>query len=191
MKHQAGWNTSCNQDCQEKYQQSQISRWHHPNGSFWETHINMRSLSISPVQFSHSACLTLWPHGQASLSITNFWSLLKLMSIELVMPSNHLVLFVPFSSCLQPFPVSGSFPMSWLFASGCQSIGASVLVSVLPMHIQGWFPFRLIGVIFLPPKRLSKVNYSTSIWKHLFFGAQPSLWSNCQICTWLQKNHSF
>ena len=91
-----GWmKTNWNQDYWEKYQQPQIWRWYHPYGSFWETHINMRSLSISPAQFSHSACLTLWPHGQASLSITNFWSLLKLMSIELMMPSNHLILCNP------------------------------------------------------------------------------------------------
>ena len=62
---------------------------------------------------------------QASLSITNFQSLLKLMSIQLVMPSNHLILFVPFSSCLQSFPTSGSFPVSQFFTSCGQNIGAS------------------------------------------------------------------
>ena len=73
---------------------------------------------------------------QASLSFTNSWSLLKPMSIESVMPSNHLILCHPFSSCLQSFPASGSFPMSQLFASGGQTIGASASVSVLPMNIQ-------------------------------------------------------
>ena len=62
---------------------------------------------------------------QASLSITNSWSLLRLMSIELVMPSNHLILCHPFSSCLQSFPASGSFSMSQFFASSGQSVGAS------------------------------------------------------------------
>ena len=74
-------------------------------------------------------------------------SLLKLMSIELMMPSNILSSAVPFSSCLQSFPESGSFPMSWLFASGGQSIGASS--SVLPVNIQGWFPLGLTGLISL------------------------------------------
>jgi len=70
--------------------------------------------------------------SQASLSFTISWSLLKFMFIELVMPSSHLIL--PFSFCPQSFPASGSFPMTWLFASGGQSIGASV--SVLPVYIQ-------------------------------------------------------
>ena len=71
---------------------------------------------------------------QASLPFTISQSLLKLMSIELVMPSNHLI---PFSSCLQSFPASGSFLKSWLFASVGQSVGASAFASVLPMNIQG------------------------------------------------------
>ena len=74
--------------------------------------------------------------SQASLSFINTWSLLKLMSIELVMPSNHFILCCPFSSCLQSFPASWSFPMSQLFPSGGQSTGASALASVPPMNIQ-------------------------------------------------------
>ena len=77
---------------------------------------------------------------QASQSITNSRSLLKLMSIESVMPSNHLILCSSFSSCLQSFPASGSFPMSRFFLSGGQSIGVSASASVLPMNIQDWFP---------------------------------------------------
>ena len=81
-------------------------------------------------------CATPWTAAQqAFLSFTIFRSLLKLMSIESVMPSNHLILCCPFSFCLQSFPVSGSFPMSQLFKSGGQIIGASA--SVLPMDIQG------------------------------------------------------
>ena len=72
---------------------------------------------------------------QALLSITNSRSLLKFMSIESV-PSNHLVLCCPFSSCLQSFPASGSFPMSQFFTSGGQNIGVSASASVLPMNIQ-------------------------------------------------------
>ena len=76
---------------------------------------------------------------QASLSNTNSQSLLKLMSIESVMPSNHLILYHLFSSCPQSFPASGSFPMSQFFASGGQSIGVSASASVLPINIQDWF----------------------------------------------------
>ena len=72
---------------------------------------------------------------QASLSITNSCSLLKLMSIESVMPSNHLILVITFS-CLQSFPASGSFPVSQFFTSGGQSIGVSASASVFPMNIQ-------------------------------------------------------
>ena len=89
------------------------------------------------------SCLILChPHGlarQTSLFITNSWSLLKLMSIESVMPSNHLILSWPFSSCLQSFSTFiGCFPVSQFFTSAGQSIGASA--SVLPVNIQGWFP---------------------------------------------------
>ena len=73
---------------------------------------------------------------EASLSFTSSQNLLKLMSTESVMSSNHLILCHPFSSCLQSFPASGSFPMSHLFASGGQSIGVSASASVLPMNIQ-------------------------------------------------------
>ena len=84
---------------------------------------------------------TPWtPARQASLSFTISLSLLKFMCIESVMPSNYLVLCHPFSSCLQSFPASGSFLMSWLFALGGQSIGASTSASVLPVNIQDWFP---------------------------------------------------
>ena len=77
---------------------------------------------------------------EASLSITNPWSLPKLMSIESVMPSNHLIICCPFSSCLQSFPASGSFPRSQFFASGGQSAGVSASASVLSLNIQDWFP---------------------------------------------------
>ena len=90
----------------------------------------------------------------------------------------------PFSSCPQTFPASGSFPVSLLFVSGGQSIGASVSTSVLPVNIKGWFPLGLTGLI-LQSKGLSSVFSSATVWKHPFFGAQPSLWSNCHIHTWL------
>ena len=89
----------------------------------------------------------------------------------------------PFSSCLQYFPASGSFPMSQLFTSGGQSIGASALASVLPMNIQGWSPLGLTGLISLLSKGLSRVFSKTTVQKHQFFGAQPSLWYNSHINT--------
>ena len=96
-------------------------------------------------------------------------SLLKLMPIELVILSNHLTLCRP----LQFFPASGSFPMSWLFASGGQSTGVSASASVLPINIQDWFPLGLIGLISLQSKEPSRIFSSITIWKHQsFLGAQ-------------------
>ena len=103
---------------------------------------------------------------QASLSITNSWSLLKLMSKESVMPCNHLILVIPFSSHLQSFAASGSFPMSWLFASGGQSTGVSASASVLPMNIQDWFLSGWTGWISLQSKELSRVFCNTTVQKH-------------------------
>ena len=91
---------------------------------------------------------------------------------------------IPFSSCLQFFPASGSFPMSWLFALGGQSIETWALASVLPMNIQGWFFLGLTGLISLLFKGLSRVLSSATIQKHQFFEAQLSLWYNSHICTW-------
>ena len=88
-----------------------------------------------------------------------------------------------FSSCLQSFPASGSFPMSQLFKSDGQSIGASVSASVLPMNIQGWFPLGLTGKTSLLFMGLSRVFSNTTIQKHQFFITQPSLWSNFYIKT--------
>ena len=103
---------------------------------------------------------------QASLSITNSQNLLKLMSIKSVDPSNHLILCLPFSSCLQCLPASGSFPVSQFFASGGQSIGVSASASVLPMNIQDWFPLGLIDLISLQSMGLSGVFSNTTVQKH-------------------------
>ena len=94
---------------------------------------------------------------------------------DAIQPS-HLV--VPFSSCLQSFPPSGSFPVSWLFPSGGQRIRDSALASILPMNVQGWFHLGLTGLISLQSKGLSRVFSSATVWKHQFFSAQSSLWSN-------------
>ena len=120
---------------------------------------------------------------QASLSITNSQSLLKLISIESVMPSNHLILCCPLLPHLQSFPASGSFPMSQFFASGGQSIGASTSASVLPMNIQDRFPLGWTGWISLQSKGLSRVFSNTTVQKHQFFSAQLSLQSNSHIHT--------
>ena len=92
---------------------------------------------------------------------------------------------VPFSSRPQSFSASGSFPMSWVFKSGGQSVGASASASVLPMNIQGWFPLGSTGLISLLSKVLSRVFSSIEIWKYCFFSTQLSLQSNFRIHTWL------
>ena len=96
---------------------------------------------------------------------------------DAIQPSHPLL--SPFLSCLQSFPASGSFPMSRLFASGGQSIGAWATASILPMNIQGWFPLALIGLTSLLSKGLSRVFSSTTVWS-----AQPSLWSSSHIRPW-------
>ena len=116
---------------------------------------------------------TLWTTAhQASLSIINSQSMLKLMSIESVMPSNLSSSAVPFSSCLQSFPTSGSFPMSQLFAPHGQSVGASASASVLPMNIQDWFPLGWTGLISLLSKGLSRAFSNTTVQNHQLFGTQ-------------------
>ena len=112
--------------------------------------------------------------SQASLSITNSQSLLRLMSVESVMPSNHLILCLPL---LSPsiFPASGSFPMSRFFASVGQSVGVSVSASVLPMNIQDWSPLGWTGWISLQSKGFSRVFSNITVQKHQFFSAQLSL----------------
>ena len=152
----------------------------------------LRVNSYIIVQFSQVQSLshvwlfaTPWTAAhQASLSITNSWSLLKLMSIELVMPSNHLILcrpllllpsIFPFFFFFQSFLVSGSFQMSWFFTLGGQSIEVSASTSVLPVNIQDWSPLRWTGWISLQSNGLSRVFSNTTVQKHQFFGTQLSL----------------
>ena len=117
---------------------------------------------------------TLWTTAcQASLSFTISQSLLKLMSIELVMSSNHLVLYHPLLLLPSTFPsIRVFFLMSRLFVLGGQSIRASA--SVLLMNIQGWFPLGLTGLISLQSKGLSRVFSNTTAQKHQFFSVQLS-----------------
>ena len=127
-------------------------------------------------QFSHSVANSLRPHGLQHArppcpspthgACSNSWPLSWWCHPTI---SSSVI---PLSSCLQSFPASGSFPMSQFFTSGGQSIGASA--SVLPMNIHDWFPLGLTGLI-LQFKGLSRVFSRTTIWKHQFVGAQPSL----------------
>ena len=120
---------------------------------------------------------TLWTAAcQASLSYTVSWSSSNSCPLSWCcqLNANHLILCCPFSSCLQSFPASGSFPMSQFFASGGQSILASASVSILLMNIQDWFPLGLTGLI-LQSMGLSRAFSNTteaSIQKHQFFSAQ-------------------
>ena len=107
--------------------------------------------SPAPGAYSNSCPLCQWCHPTTSSSV------------------------IPFSSCLQSFPASGSFQMSQLFASGGQSIGLSALASVLPMNIQDWFPLGWTDWISLRSKGLSRVFSNTTVQKHQFFSAQLSL----------------
>ena len=120
------------------------------------------SKPFSSVQFSCSVVwlfVTSWTTArQASLSITNCLSLLKLIPIESVMPSNHLILCHPLLLLPSIFPSNRVFQMSQFFASGGQSIGVSASASVLPMNIQGWFPLGWTGWISLQSKGLSRVS---------------------------------
>ena len=92
---------------------------------------------------------------------------------------------IPFSSCLQSFPASGSFPRSQFFTSGGQSIRVSASASVLQKNIQDWFPLGLTGLNSLHFKGLWRVFSNITAQKHQFFSTQPSLWSNSHIHTWL------
>ena len=102
---------------------------------------------------------------------------------DAIQPSHPLS--PPSPSALSRPQHQGLFLMSWLFTSGGRSIGASASASVLPMTIQCWFPLWLSGLISLLSKGLLRVCSGTTVWKHQFFGAQPSLWSNSHIRIWL------
>ena len=119
-------------------------------------HTRLSCPSPSPGVCSNSSPLSWWYYPTISSSIA------------------------PFSSRPSSFPASGSFPKSWLFSSGDQSIGVSASVSVLPMNIQDWFPLGLTGLLSVQSKGLSRVLSSTTVQKHQFFCAQPSFsWVAC------------
>ena len=156
---------------------------------FYDLYISF--LLLSSVQFSHSVMYnSLWPH-EVQNKRPSCPSPTPRACSNSCPPSQWfyptiISSAIPFSSCLQSFPASGSFPMSQFFTSGGQSIGFSASASVLPMNIQDLFPLGLTGLISLVFKGLSRVIFSSiTVWKHQFFGAQLSLWSNSHIHTWL------
>ena len=149
----------------------------------WVSGLTCSGIMAECLQFSSVQLLsrvrlfaTPWTAAhQSSLSITNSQSLPKLMSIELVMPSNHLILCRPLLLPPSILPSIRVFSLSQLFASGGQSIGVSASTSVLPMNTQDCFPLGWPGWISLQSKRLSRVFSNTSVQKHQFFSAQLSL----------------
>ena len=154
-----------------------------------KTRISLNRKTVWSVQFSSVAqsCPTLCDPMDRNTSglpsITNSQSLPKLVSIESVMPSNHLILCRPLLLPPSIFPSIRVFQMSQLFKSGGQNIGISTSTSVLPMNIQDWSPLGWTGWISLLSKGLSRVFSNTTVQKHQFFGTQLSLQSNSHIHT--------
>ena len=129
---------------------------------------SVMSNSLQPHRLQHTRlpCPSPFPRAYSNSCPFSHWC-----------HSTILSSVVPFPSCLQPFPASESFSMSWLFASGGPSIEASASASVLPMNIQGWFLLGLTGWISLHSKGLWRVFSNTTVWKHQFFSTQPTSWS--------------
>ena len=148
--------------------------------------MNHSSVQFSSVQ-SHSPnlCNPWTVAHQASLSITNSQSLLKFLSIESVLPSNHLILCHPLLLLPSIFPSLRVFSKESVLCTRWQKYWSFSFRSVLPMNIQDWFPLGLSGLISLQSNGLSRVFSNTTVQRHHFLGAQPSLWSNSDIHTWL------
>ena len=150
----------------------------------------VRLIDLNGLLFSHSVMSdSLWPHGlqharpPCPSPTTGVYSNSCPLSRWCHPTISSSV--IPFSSHLQSFPASGSFQMSWLFASGGQSITASASASVLSINIQDWLSLGLTGLTSLLSKVFSRVFPSIIVWKHQFFSAQLSLWFNFHIDTWL------
>ena len=137
--------------------------------------------------FSHSVMSdSLWPHGlYGTLGFPVLYYLPELVPLSQWGHPTTSTSVVPFSSCPQSFPASGSFPVSRLFVSGGQSIGVSALTSVLPMNIQDWFLLGWADWISLQSKGLSRAFPNITVQKHQFFSTLPSLESNSHTHTWL------
>ena len=145
---------------------------------------------FSSVQFSSVAqsCSTLcYPMNRSTSGLPVHCQHLEFTQThahKVVMPSSHLILVIPFSSCLQSLPASGSFPMSQFFPSGGQTIGVLASALVRPVNTQDWSPLGWTGWISLQSKGLSRVFSNTTVQKHQFFSAQLSSQSNSHIHTW-------
>ena len=151
-----------------------------PTSPFWRKSVQSLSRAqLFPTPWT-AAC-------QASLSITNSQSFLRLRSSESVMPPNHLILCRPLLLLPSIFPSIRVFPRSQFFTSGGQSISVSASGSVPPENIQDWLPLGLTGWISLQSKELSRVFSNTTVQKHQFVSAQSSLWSNSHIYAWLPE----
>ena len=138
---------------------------------YWEEWLTFRKFSACCCSVAQ-LCLTPMECSTPGFPVLHYLlEFAQSLSIETMMPSNHLILCCPVSSGPQSFLASQSFPKSWLFTSGGQSIGASASISVLPMNSQGWFPGLLISWL---SKGLSRVFSSTTVGKHEFLGAQSS-----------------
>ena len=150
---------------------------------------------VSSLQFSHSVVSdSLWPHGLQHTRLPCPWPTPGVYSNSCLSSGWHHPTIsssvIPFSSFLESFPASVSFPMTQFFPSGGQSIGVSASASVLPMNIQDWSPLGWTGWISLQSKGLSRVFSNTTVQKHQFFGTQLSLYSLTSIHDYW-KNHSF
>ena len=154
-------------------------------------HIFVQFSLVQPLSYVRLFVTPWTATRQTSLFITNSRSLLKLMSIELVMPFKHFILCRPISSQLQSFLASGSFSMSQFFTSGGQSVGVSASASVLSMNIHDWFPLGLTDLISLQSKGLSGVLSNTTVQKHQFISAQLSYSPAFTSIHDYWKNHSF
>ena len=148
-----------------------------------------KNSEIIPVQFIHSVVFdSLRPHGLQHARLPCLPPSPRVCSDSC--PSSwwcHPAIspaVIPFSSRLQSFPASGSFPVSQSFTSDGQSIGTSASASILPMNIQYWFHLGWAGLISWQSKGHSRVFSNTTVQKHQFFGTQISLWSNSHIHTW-------
>ena len=147
---------------------------HNPKLLFFSFSVVSDSLRPHGLQHTRIPCPSPTPGAYSNSCPSNWWCHPTISSSV-----------IPFSSCLQSFPASGSFLMSQLFTSGGQSIGVSASASVLPMNIHDWFSLGLPGLISLQSKVLSRVFSNTTVQKHQIFHSQPSLWSNSHIHTWL------
>ena len=161
-----------------------LIRWCQPVPSKFHLAVSVQFSSVTllcPVLSDPMGCST--PGFPVHLQLPEFTQTPVLGISDAIQPISSSV--IPFSSCLQSFPASGSFQRSQLFASGGQSIGVSMSASALPMNLQDWFPLRWTGWISFQSKGLSRVFSKTTVQKHQFFGAQLCLWSKSHTHPWL------